>query len=314
VPTINLVELDQLGDLLGTLSVPADTYTSAILTISANPGDVSLVVSADPETGFAGTPGATIPSSQIQIQGATGASGSKTVPVNVNFSAPLVINGGATTSVDVEFDLAHPAFLVGHVPPASGGTTIWAVNFNKGPVRHHPIYDITRLILRHMYGTVSTVSSDDSYITITKDYPVYPPTNPETEITSNQSLNILADATNGTLFYDWCPIKDELFLLSDVMVARSGHRTIGQCIDAGKPAVLVPIHNHSEQIGNAAKFQRLGLGIALPPEELCPESLTEAVDSCMRDPKYKKNLEVVQRVSMKYRGLEKCAEIIDSYA
>src|SRR5271165_805010 len=49
VPTINLVQLDQLGELLGTLSVPTGTYTGAILTISANPGDVMLVVAADPE-------------------------------------------------------------------------------------------------------------------------------------------------------------------------------------------------------------------------------------------------------------------------
>lgn len=120
--------------------------------------------------------------------------------------------------------------------------------------------------------------------------------------------------TSGTLFYDWCPIKDELFELSDVMVARSGHRTIGQCIDAGKPAVLVPIHNHSEQLGNAGKFQRLGLGVALSPDDLRPESLTDAVDLCVRDSKYRKNLEVVRRISRKYRGVEKCAEIIDSYA
>ena len=202
VPTINLIQLDQLGEILGTLSVPAGTYTSAILTISANPGDVTLVVAADPEAGFAGTPGATIPSSQIQIQGATGSAGSKTVPVNVNFDSPLVVAANQTSSVDVEFDLAHPAFLVGHVPPAAGGQTIWAVNFNRGPVRHHPIWDITRLILRHAYGTVTGVSTDDASITITRDFPVEPPTNPETAVATSQSLTILADATNGTLFYD----------------------------------------------------------------------------------------------------------------
>ena len=202
VPTINLVQLDQLGELLGTVSVPAGTYTGAILTVSANQGDVTLVVSADPETGFAGTPGATIPASQIQIQGATGSAGSKTVPVNVNFDSPLVVAANQTSSVDVEFDLSHPAFLVGHVPPASGGQTIWAVNFNKGPVRHHPIWDITRLILRHTYGTVTGVSSDDSSITITKDFPVEPPNESGNRYRYLQSLTILADATNGTLFYD----------------------------------------------------------------------------------------------------------------
>jgi Domain of unknown function (DUF4382) len=202
VPTINLVQLDQLGELLGTLAVPAGTYTGAILTISANPGDVTLVVGADPEAGFAGTAGANIPPSQIQIQEATGSTGSKTVPVNVNFVSPLVVAANQTSSVDVEFDLSHPAFLVGHVPPASGGETIWAVNFNKGPVHHHPIWDVTRLVLRHTYGSVTGVSSDDSSITVARDFPVEPPTNPETAMATSQSLTILADATNGTLFYD----------------------------------------------------------------------------------------------------------------
>jgi uncharacterized protein DUF4382 len=202
VPTINLVDLDQLGDLLGTFSVPAGTYTSAILTLSANQGDVTLVVAADPEAGFAGTPGATIPANQIAIQDATGGAGSMTVPVKVKFAPPLVVSANQTTSVDVEFNLAHPAFIVGHVPPASGGQTIWSVDFDKGEVRHRPVWDVTRLVLRHMYGTVMNVSSDDTSVTITKDYPVEPPTSPETEITSSQQLTILADANNGTLFYD----------------------------------------------------------------------------------------------------------------
>jgi len=118
----------------------------------------------------------------------------------------------------------------------------------------------------------------------------------------------------GTLLYDWCPIKDELFMLSDVLVSRSGHRTIGQCIDSGKPAVLVPIHNHSEQLGNADKFQRLGLGIAVPQEELDAKRLTYSVDLCMHDPKYRKNVDVVRLISEKYNGIDKCVEIINSYA
>jgi len=120
--------------------------------------------------------------------------------------------------------------------------------------------------------------------------------------------------TDGTLLYDWCPIKDELFTLSDVLVSRSGHRTIGQCIDAGKPAVLVPIRNHSEQLGNADKFQKLGLGIGLRPEELSAERLADSIDLCIQDPKYRKNVEAVRLVSKKYNGMKKCTEIINSYA
>ncbi len=119
---------------------------------------------------------------------------------------------------------------------------------------------------------------------------------------------------NGTWIYDWCPIKDELFLLSSLVVARSGHRTIGECIDAGKPAVLVPIHNHSEQIGNADKFRRLGLGIDLRSERMTTERLIECVDACINDSRYKENIEKIRAISEKYNGIERSVEIIKSYS
>ncbi len=198
-PSINLVQLDQLGEILGNVPVPAGTYTSAVITISGNPGDVALVVSTNPESGFDGTAGATIPSSQIQIMGAKGSSGSLTVPVTITLQSSLVVTAGQNNALDLEFNLAHPAFIVDHVPPS--GAPFWAVNF-KGCLRHHPIADITALVLRHIYGTVTGVASDNSSITMTRDFAVRPPTTPETAITTNQSLQILADSTNGTIFYD----------------------------------------------------------------------------------------------------------------
>jgi len=121
--------------------------------------------------------------------------------VKVNLDTPLVVAAGQNNALDLEFDLSHPAFIVAHVPPANGGTTMWAVDF--APIcRQRHVHDITRLLLRHHYGTVTQVSSDNSTLTIDKDYAAYPPTNPETAITSAQTLNITADSTNGTLFYD----------------------------------------------------------------------------------------------------------------
>jgi UDP:flavonoid glycosyltransferase YjiC (YdhE family) len=119
---------------------------------------------------------------------------------------------------------------------------------------------------------------------------------------------------SGAWIYDWCPVKDELFSLSSVVVARAGHRTIGQCIDAGKPAVLVPIHNHSEQIGNANKFSKLGLGIEIRSERLTSENLIESVEACLTDPRYRESVERVRAVSKNYNGIQRCSEIIESYA
>jgi len=116
--------------------------------------------------------------------------------------------------------------------------------------------------------------------------------------------------TNGGWLYDWCPIKDELLELSTVVVARAGHSTIGQCIDHVKPAILIPIHNHPEQISNAEKFDKLGLGVMIRSEQLTPQSLTESIEKCATDSSYISRLEVVSSVSKKYRGVERCAEII----
>lgn len=118
---------------------------------------------------------------------------------------------------------------------------------------------------------------------------------------------------NGAILYEWCPIKDELFELSSLVVARSGHRTIGQCIDSAKPAVLIPIHNHPEQLGNAEKFASLGLGKAIRAEELTPQLLAEAVDGCLNDSSYQQNIDAVNRISKKYDGIGTCVDIINSY-
>ncbi|HZZ85519.1 MAG TPA: DUF4382 domain-containing protein [Anaeromyxobacteraceae bacterium] len=198
-PVVNLVQLDQLGEILGNVQVPAGTYTGAVLTVAANPGDVQLVVSADPATGFPLPAGTQVASSQIQIQGAKGTAGILTVPVSVKLASPLVVTASQSNALDLEFDLGHPAFIVEHVTPTST-TPVWAVNFD-GPVRHRP-GELARLVLRHLYATVTAVSADGASLTVTKDFPARPITTPETAIATSQSLTILADATNGTLFYD----------------------------------------------------------------------------------------------------------------
>ena len=200
VNMVNLIELDQLADILDSVSVPAGTYTGATFTLGANPGDVALTASSNPDLGFAGTPGEIVPSTQIQILGATGTAGNLTVPLNVTFVSPVTVTAGQSGGIDFEFNLSHPAFIVAHAP-LGGGQTLWAVNF-KPALRHHPIFDIARLVLRHLYGSFVSVSSDNSSIIVNRVFPEEPPVNPEQAIPTSRNLTILADKANGTLFYD----------------------------------------------------------------------------------------------------------------
>lgn len=203
-PMINLVQLDQLSEILGNTTIPVGTYSKAQLTLSANNNgttcDVELVVSGDPAVGFDLPAGTVVPCSEMQIVGATGSSGSMTVPLTVDLVTPLTVTSDSSNALDLEVDLNHPALIVEHDPAGATAPT-WAVNFN-GPVRHHPRPDLSKVLLRHHYGQVASVSSDDTSITINKAYPVYPVTTPETATVSTTPLTILADNTNGTIVYD----------------------------------------------------------------------------------------------------------------
>jgi Domain of unknown function (DUF4382) len=199
-PYVNLVELDQLSEILGNVSVPAGTYTGAVITVGGNPGDVLLTTSADPESGFAAAASTPIASQAIQIQHTQGASGNLTVPIDVTFDSPLTVTTNSNNALDLEFDLSNPAFIIAHQPPGAG-TLLWAVNF-RGPVRHHPIRDVALLTLRQLYGDVTAVASDGSSLTVNRVFRAWPIATPEMAVETQQSLTIDVDSQNGTLFYD----------------------------------------------------------------------------------------------------------------
>jgi hypothetical protein len=51
-PLVNLAELDQIAELLGNSAVPVGTYTAAVLTVSANSGDVLIDGGGESRTGL----------------------------------------------------------------------------------------------------------------------------------------------------------------------------------------------------------------------------------------------------------------------
>ena len=160
-----------------------------------------LTASADPESGFDVPAGTTVPCGQIAITGAQGSSGSMTVPLNINLKTPLTVTSSSSNALDLEFNLQDPALIVEH-DPVNAANPMWAVNFN-GPVRHRPWPDLSEILLRHLYGQVASVSSDNTTLMVNKAFAVRPVTNPETAaVVSTDTIPILCDAANGTIFLD----------------------------------------------------------------------------------------------------------------
>ena len=77
-------------------------------------------------------------------------------------------------------------------------------------------------------------------------------------------------------FYEWCPGKDSILEMADLVVSRAGHTSIAQFVLSEKPSLLVPIPQQTEQEGNAEKAERLGIAVRVEQDDLSPQTFSEA--------------------------------------
>ena len=114
-------------------------------------------------------------------------------------------------------------------------------------------------------------------------------------------------------FYEWCPVRDEIFSLSDLIVLRGGHAGISQAIRYGKPVVAIPIENHGEQLGNSEKIASLGLGVAVTTKPLCPEDISDAINLVLVEPYYQRKAHELMELSESLNGVSNIVNIVRSY-
>lgn len=114
-------------------------------------------------------------------------------------------------------------------------------------------------------------------------------------------------------YYEWCPVRDEVFALSDLVVMRGGHTAISQAIQFGKPIVTIPIENHGEQLGNSEKVAKLGAGVMVHPKKLKPEKIAEAVEQVLSDPAYGKRVLELKKMTESLDGIDNVVKVVRSY-
>ena len=91
----------------------------------------------------------------------------------------------------------------------------------------------------------------------------------------------------------WVVDRFEYLKACDLVVCRGGHNTIMQSICYGKPAMIVPTPNHTEQYVNANRAKELGLGELVHQRDLSRDTIVEVADRLLSDPKYADNLAAV---------------------
>jgi len=114
-------------------------------------------------------------------------------------------------------------------------------------------------------------------------------------------------------YYEWCPIRDELFILSNILVLRGGHTTISQAIQFGKPIISIPIDNHAEQISNSIKITKIGIGVMLKNNELTSEKIVESINTILNDNKFLSRSTDIMEFCSKLNGVQNVINIIRSY-
>jgi len=109
--------------------------------------------------------------------------------------------------------------------------------------------------------------------------------------------------------YKWIPNRFEYLKACDLVISRAGHGTITQCMCYGKPMILVPTPNHTEQINNAVQAKKIGVAKVIQQENLSLNKLVKTVEQTLK----MENLEKVEQIRAEvsqYDGLENAVSTI----
>lgn len=102
--------------------------------------------------------------------------------------------------------------------------------------------------------------------------------------------------------YKWIPNRFEYLKACDLVIGRAGHGTLTQCLCYGKPMILVPTPNHTEQLWNAIQAEKLGVAEIIQQKELTREKLLKNVKQIIEG-ETPERLRRIQKEVAKYDGL-----------
>ncbi len=104
--------------------------------------------------------------------------------------------------------------------------------------------------------------------------------------------------------FRWVPNRFQYLKACDMVVSRAGHGTVMQTICYGKPAVLIPTPNHTEQQNNARRAMELGVALTIEQENVSKSTLLSAAAKAREGGGFAERAENLQRKVSNLDGLE----------
>jgi UDP-N-acetylglucosamine--N-acetylmuramyl-(pentapeptide) pyrophosphoryl-undecaprenol N-acetylglucosamine transferase len=119
---------------------------------------------------------------------------------------------------------------------------------------------------------------------------------------------------NGITAYDWIDNQDDVIKASDVVISRAGHGTIMKSLCFGKPMVLIPIPDHTEQYGNARRSSSLHVATMIDQSKLNSGTLKAALDQILSVQDYRSSSVQIMQITGRLHGVSMACDIIESTA
>jgi len=112
------------------------------------------------------------------------------------------------------------------------------------------------------------------------------------------------------LVYDWIENQDEFIRGCDVIISRAGHGIIMKAMACGKPMILVPIPEHTEQYGNAKRAVSINFAELIYQSDLNTIRLGEAVEKMLNSTEFRLTAEHVKDVAASMDAVDLACNVI----
>jgi UDP:flavonoid glycosyltransferase YjiC (YdhE family) len=120
-----------------------------------------------------------------------------------------------------------------------------------------------------------------------------------------------AHREGGVKVFDWLENQDDFIRASDVVVSRAGHGTIMKSLLYGKPMVLIPIPDHTEQIGNARRALQLHVARIIDQKVLNGENLQLSIEEILDSNEYRTKTAEISRIAGSMQSIPRACDIIE---
>jgi len=117
------------------------------------------------------------------------------------------------------------------------------------------------------------------------------------------------EAIPGGYLYGWCNSSSVFVDSCDFVVSRAGHVSISDYILRAKPSLLSPIPSQTEQMGNAAKAEGLGVALSIPETELDPSKVEDCLGRLSQSD-YRRRAEEMRSLAQGYDALGSLVELV----